>query len=86
MDNPIITAMLNRRSVRRYTAQQPSDEVIQTIVRAGQQAPDHEADLVLLGRPGPHHRLLDQAGGVFGHRQAGSGGGDQGAGAGMAEL
>ncbi len=39
MDNPVITTMLNRRSVRRYKADQPSDEVVGTIVRAGQQAP-----------------------------------------------
>ena len=31
--------MLNRRSVRKYTAKKPSDEVIEAIVRAGQQAP-----------------------------------------------
>jgi FMN reductase (NADPH) len=37
--NPVIEAMLNRRSVRKYTAQKPSDEIIETIVRAGQQAP-----------------------------------------------
>jgi nitroreductase len=39
MDNPTITAMLNRRSVRRYKADAPTDEVIETIIRAGQQAP-----------------------------------------------
>ena len=37
--NPTIDAMLNRRSVRRYKPEQPSDEVVETIVRAGQQAP-----------------------------------------------
>ena len=39
METPIINAMRNRRSVRKYKPDQPSDEVIQTIVRAGQQAP-----------------------------------------------
>jgi FMN reductase (NADPH) len=39
MDNPIITSMLNRKSVRKYTKQQPTDEVIEAVVRAGQQAP-----------------------------------------------
>lgn len=39
MDNPVITAMMNRKSVRKYTSQQPTDEVIETVVRAGQQAP-----------------------------------------------
>ena len=37
--NEVIDTMLKRRSVRKYTDQQPSDEVIETIVRAGQQAP-----------------------------------------------
>jgi FMN reductase (NADPH) len=39
MDNPIIQSMLQRKSVRKYTKQQPSDEVLETVVRAGQQAP-----------------------------------------------
>jgi nitroreductase len=37
--NPIIESLLNRKSVRKYTDQKPSDEVIATVVRAGQQAP-----------------------------------------------
>ncbi|MFN2143758.1 MAG: nitroreductase family protein [Anaerolineales bacterium] len=37
--NPIIETMLNRKSIRKYTPQMPSDEVIETVVRAGQQAP-----------------------------------------------
>ncbi|MCK4656423.1 MAG: nitroreductase family protein, partial [candidate division Zixibacteria bacterium] len=32
-------AMLNRKSIRKYKDESPSDEVIETIVRAGQQAP-----------------------------------------------
>jgi FMN reductase (NADPH) len=39
MDNPVIQTMLNRKSIRSYTDQIPSDEIIATIVRAGQQAP-----------------------------------------------
>lgn len=39
MDNPVINSLMNRKSVRKYTDQQPSDEVIETVVRAGQQAP-----------------------------------------------
>ena len=39
MDNPTINAMLNRRSVRNYKPDQPADEVVQAVVRAGQQAP-----------------------------------------------
>ncbi|KPL07907.1 hypothetical protein AMJ86_02465 [bacterium SM23_57] len=37
--NAVIDAMLQRKSIRHYTDQVPSDEVIETIVRAGQQAP-----------------------------------------------
>ena len=39
MENPVIETMLKHRSVRKYTRQKPTDETIQTIVRAGQQAP-----------------------------------------------
>jgi nitroreductase len=39
LTNPVIECMLNRKSVRKYTDQVPSDEVIETVVRAGQQAP-----------------------------------------------
>lgn len=39
LTNPIIESMLNRRSVRKYTDQRPPNEVIETVVRAGQQAP-----------------------------------------------
>lgn len=38
-DNPVIGALLNRKSIRQYTDELPSDEVVETIVRAGQQAP-----------------------------------------------
>jgi FMN reductase (NADPH) len=37
--NPTIDILLNRKSIRKYTREQPSDEVVETIVRAGQQAP-----------------------------------------------
>jgi len=37
--NPIIDTLMNRKSIRNFTSQQPTDEVLQTIVRAGQQAP-----------------------------------------------
>lgn len=39
INNPVIEAMLNRKSIRKYTDQVPEDETVQTIVRAGQQAP-----------------------------------------------
>ncbi len=37
--NPIIESMLNRKSIRKYTDEMPTDEVIHTVVCAGQQAP-----------------------------------------------
>jgi len=39
INNPVLTTMLRRKSIRRYTAEMPSDEMVTTIVRAGQQAP-----------------------------------------------
>ena len=39
LSNPVIEAMLKRKSVRKYTAEKPTDEAIETVVRAGQQAP-----------------------------------------------
>jgi FMN reductase (NADPH) len=51
IDNSVIKAMLNRRSVRKYKTDKPSDEVVETIVRAGQQAPfASQAYSVLLTR------------------------------------
>ena len=38
MDNPVIKTLLSHRSVRKYTAEKPTDEIIETVVRAGQQA------------------------------------------------
>ena len=37
--NPVIDAMMNRKSIRKYTDRVPSEEEILTVVRAGQQAP-----------------------------------------------
>lgn len=39
ISNPVIETMLSRKSVRKYTDQKPTDDAIETIVRAGQQAP-----------------------------------------------
>jgi nitroreductase len=39
MDNPVIKTMMNHRSVRKYKPDQPPDEIVETVVRAGQQAP-----------------------------------------------
>jgi FMN reductase (NADPH) len=49
--NPIVDTMLQRKSIREYTKESPSDEVIATIVRAGQQAPfAYQMCSVLLSR------------------------------------
>jgi nitroreductase len=37
--NPLIATMLNRKSIRKYTDEMPSEEVVQAVVQAGQQAP-----------------------------------------------
>jgi FMN reductase (NADPH) len=39
LHNPVIDTLVQRKSIRKYTTEDPSDEVVQTIVRAGQQAP-----------------------------------------------
>ena len=38
-NNPVIQTMLNHKSIRKYTDEVPSEEIIRTIVSAGQQAP-----------------------------------------------
>ena len=38
-NNPVIQTMLDHKSIRKYTEKSPSDEVIEAVVRAGQQAP-----------------------------------------------
>ena len=54
--NPVIDTMLQRKSIRKYTAEQPSDEVIETIVRAGQQAPfAFQTGSVILSRDKKHN-------------------------------
>lgn len=37
--NPVIDQMMQRKSIRKYTPEMPPDEVIETLVQAGQQAP-----------------------------------------------
>jgi nitroreductase len=50
-NNPVVDTMLRRKSIREYTKESPSDEVIATIVRAGQQAPfAYQLCSVLLSR------------------------------------
>ncbi len=49
--NPVIDTLMNRKSIRKFTSQQPTDEVLHTIVRAGQQAPfAYQLCSVLLSR------------------------------------
>ncbi|MDH5482444.1 MAG: nitroreductase family protein [Candidatus Bathyarchaeota archaeon] len=49
--DPIIKIMLEHKSIRKYKDEMPSDEVVETIVRAGQQAPfASQAYSVLLSR------------------------------------
>jgi nitroreductase len=51
--NDIVETMLNRKSIRQYTDESPSDEVLSTIVRAGQQAPfAYQFCSLLLSRQG----------------------------------
>jgi nitroreductase len=39
ISNAVIKTLLDHKSIRRYTEESPADEVIQSVVRAGQQAP-----------------------------------------------
>jgi nitroreductase len=39
VDNPIIKTILSHKSIRKYTDESPSSDVVKKIVRAGQQAP-----------------------------------------------
>jgi nitroreductase len=39
LDNPVLQAMLNRKSIRKYRDEMPSDEVIAAVVLAGEHAP-----------------------------------------------
>lgn len=51
--NPIIDIMLNRKSIRKYEPDMPSDEIIETLVKAGQQAPFASQLCTLLLQRGP---------------------------------
>jgi nitroreductase len=49
--NPVIDSLMQRKSIRSYKPDQPSQEVVETIVRAGQQAPfAYQLGSVLLSR------------------------------------
>ncbi|MBN2335778.1 nitroreductase family protein [Candidatus Bathyarchaeota archaeon] len=50
-NNPVIDCLLDHRSIRAYTDEEPSDETLESIVRAGQQAPfAYQSCSVLLSR------------------------------------
>jgi nitroreductase len=54
--NPVIQVLLSHKSIRKYTDELPSDEVIETIVRAGQQAPfAYQYYSLLLSRDRKHN-------------------------------
>lgn len=52
--NNVIDTIMNRKSIRKYTKEQPSTELLNVIVRAGQQAPfAYQLCSVLLSRKQP---------------------------------
>ena len=54
--NPVVEALLSRKSIRKYTDRAPSDEVVETVVRAGQQAPfAYQMGSLLLSRERAHN-------------------------------
>lgn len=54
--NEVIDSLMNRKSIRNYTGEQPSDEAVETVVRAGQQAPfAMQLGSVLLSREAEHN-------------------------------
>jgi nitroreductase len=55
-ENSVIQTLLAHKSIRKYTDEMPSEEVIKTIVRAGQQAPfAYQCYSVLLSRKRRHN-------------------------------
>ena len=55
-NNPIIETLLNRKSIRKYTDQVPSEEVVEIVVRAGQQAPfAYQMGSLVLSRERAHN-------------------------------
>jgi nitroreductase len=53
LSNPIIKIILQRKSIRKYKSEMPLDKVIETVVRAGQQAPFASQLCSLLLKRGP---------------------------------
>ena len=59
IENEVINTMLDHRSVRKYKPDMPSDEIIHTVVRAGQQAPfAYQCYSIILSR-GPEKVAFD---------------------------
>lgn len=55
MNNPVLQSMLNRKSTRKYKSDVPSDDTIEAVVRAGQQAPfSYQCYSILLDRKKKH--------------------------------
>jgi nitroreductase len=55
-NNPVIQVLLSHKSIRKYKDELPSDEVVETIVRAGQQAPfAYQYYSLLLSRDRKHN-------------------------------
>jgi nitroreductase len=59
LENQVIKSILNRKSIRRYTNEMPSDEVLETVVRAGQQAPFASQLASLLLRRDPQNNTFN---------------------------
>jgi nitroreductase len=56
LTNPVVQTLLTRKSIRKYTDRVPSDEVAETVVRAGQQAPfAYQMGSLLLSRDRAHN-------------------------------
>jgi nitroreductase len=56
IDNPVLQSLLSHHSIRQYTEENPSEELVRTIVRAGQQAPfAYQMGSVLLSRKREHN-------------------------------
>lgn len=55
MINSVLQSMRNRKSIRKYKSDIPSDDIIETLVRAGQQAPfAYQCYSILLDRKNKH--------------------------------
>jgi nitroreductase len=53
MQNPVVETLLKRKSIRKYTSRKPTDEEVETLARAAQQAPFSGQMCSLLLKQGP---------------------------------